>query len=236
MRLILFLGFSLLLSSSLTSQENVLVFCETDGFVHKSIDAGTQALQQIGREDGFKTTVSRDSRIFTENDLDQFDLIIFFQTTGDVLNSEEQMEFQNYMDNGGNFFGIHSAADTEYNWSWYGDLVGAYFDSHPKVQEAEIVVKMPDHITVEHLPRNWERTDEWYNYKGINKGLNVLLSLNEDSYEGGKNGDFHPIAWYQNYFGGGKSVYTGLGHTIESYSEPDFLEHLSRCIKFAMAD
>ena len=236
MRLILVLSFSLLFTTSLLSQKKVLIFCETGGFVHNSIDAGTQALQQIGREDGFSTTVSRDSRFFTENELDQFDLIIFFQTTGDVLNSEEQMEFQNYMDNGGNFFGIHSAADTEYNWSWYGNLVGAYFDGHPEIQQAEIVVKMPDHITVEHLPRNWERTDEWYNYKDINKGLNVLLSLNEDSYEGGKNGDFHPIAWYQNYFAGGKSVYTGLGHTTESYSEPDFLEHLSRCIKFAMAD
>ncbi|WP_026932826.1 ThuA domain-containing protein [Christiangramia echinicola] len=236
MRLILVLSFSLLLSSSLTSQENILIFCETDGFVHNSIDAGTQALQQLGREDGFSTTVSRDSRFLVENELNQFDLIIFFQTTGDVLNSEEQMEFQNYMDNGGNFFGIHSAADTEYNWSWYGDLVGAYFDGHPEIQQAEIVVKMPDHITVGHLPRKWERTDEWYNYKDINKGLNVLLTLNEDSYKGGENGDFHPIAWYQNYMAGGKSVYTGLGHTIESYSEPDFLEHLSRCIKFAMAD
>ena len=146
------------------------------------------------------------------------------------------MEFQNYMDNGGNFFGIHSAADTEYDWSWYGDLVGAYFNGHPEIQQAEIIVKMPDHITVEHLPLKWERTDEWYNYKDINKGLNVLLSLNEDSYEGGQNGDFHPIAWYQNYIAGGKSIYTGLGHTAESYSEPDFLEHLSRCRRFAIAD
>lgn len=236
MRQLSILIFIVLFSFSAQAQKQVLIFSGTDGFVHESIEVGIQALQQIGRQDGFKTVVTKDSRFFTEQNLDQFDLIIFFQTTGDVLDPEEQMEFQDYMDNGGNFFGIHSAADTEYGWSWYGDLVGAYFKGHPEVQQAEIIVNMPDHMTVEHLPRKWERTDEWYNYKDINKGLNVLLSLNEDSYEGGENGDFHPIAWYQNYIAGGKSIYTGLGHTLESYSEPDFLEHLSRCISFAVSD
>ncbi|MCH4822560.1 ThuA domain-containing protein [Gramella lutea] len=235
MRLFFTLLFTIFALNSTNSQTKVLIFCETDGFVHDSIEAGIQALQQLGRQDNFQTVVSRDSRFFLENDLDQYDLIIFLNTTGDILNPEEQMQFQNYMDNGGNFFGIHSAADTEYDWKWYGDLVGAYFDGHPEVQQAEIIVEMPDHVTVEHLPRNWERTDEWYNYKNINKGLNVLLSLNEDSYEGGKNGNFHPIAWYQNYIAGGKAVYTGLGHTIESYSESNFLEHLSRCISFAVS-
>ncbi|MDX1760692.1 MAG: ThuA domain-containing protein [Christiangramia sp.] len=236
MRLFLILIFTGLISNFSIAQKQVLIFSETEGFVHNSIEAGTEALQQIGREEGFSTTVSRDSRYLIENGIDQFDLVIFLNTTGDIFNNEEQIVFQNYMDNGGNFFGIHSAADTEYDWPWYGDLVGAYFKGHPEVQQAEIMVKTPDHITVEHLPRNWERTDEWYNYKDINKGLNVLLTLNEDSYKGGENGDFHPIAWYQNYIAGGKAIYTGLGHTIESYSEPDFLEHLRRCIRFAISD
>jgi len=218
-------------------QKQVLIFSETEGFRHNSIETGIQAIQQIGNQLNFKSITSQDSRFFTENDLSDIDLVIFLNTTGDILNMEEQTAFQNYMDNGGNFFGIHAAADTEYNWYWYGDLVGAYFKSHPEVQEATIKVKMPQHITVDHLQdEDWKRTDEWYNFKNIAKGLNVILSLNEESYQGGENGDDHPIAWFQNYHGGGVSIYTGGGHTSEAYTEPDFLEHLSRCIEFALSN
>ena len=230
--------FTILNISALSAQEKqVLIFSKTEGFRHNSIEDGIQAIQRIGNEINFKSITSQDSRFFTENDMQEIDLVIFLNTTGDILNMEEQTAFQSYMDNGGNFFGIHAAADTEYDWRWYGDLVGAYFKSHPKVQEAIVNIKMPQHSTLDHLQDDkWKRTDEWYNYKNIATGLNVLMTLDESSYEGGENGDFHPIAWFQNYRGGGKSIYTGGGHTSESYSEPDFLEHLSRCIEFALAN
>ncbi|MCM4155083.1 ThuA domain-containing protein [Gramella sp. AN32] len=220
--------------SVFSQHKNVLVFHETQGFRHKSIETGTQTIKQIGEENNFKVEVSQDSRFFTENDLSKFDLIIFLSTTGDIFNMEEEMKFQNYMDNGGNFFGIHAAADTEYDWSWYGKLVGAYFESHPKIQKATVYNLFPDNYMVSHIPEKWERTDEWYNYKEIRPDLKVLLNLDESTYEGGKNGKNHPIAWYQNYVGGGKSIYTGAGHTEEAYTEPQFLEHLTRCINFAL--
>lgn len=237
MRFIVFI-LVLFFNINLQSQEKkVLIFSETEGFRHNSIENGIQAIQSIGNELNFKSVTSQDSRYFTENDMEEIDLVIFLNTTGDILNMEEQISFQNYMDNGGNFFGIHAAADTEYDWSWYGDLVGAYFKGHPEIQEAVINVKMPQHITVDHLRDNiWKRTDEWYNYKDIAIGLNVIMTMDESTYEGGENGDFHPISWFQNYRGGGKSVYTGLGHTSESYSEPDFLKHLSGCIEFALSN
>lgn len=230
--------FVLLFGVTLQAQEKqVLIFSKTEGFRHNSIETGIQAIQEIGDALNFKSITSQDSRFFTENDMSKINLVIFLNTTGDILNMEEQTAFQNYMDNGGNFFGIHAAADTEFNWNWYGDLVGAYFKGHPEIQEAVINVKMPQHPTVEHLRDNtWKRTDEWYNYKDIANGLNVLLSLDDTSYSGGENGDFHPIAWYQNYRGGGVSIYTGGGHTIESYSEPNFREHLRKCIEFALGN
>ncbi len=237
MRLITTLFLSFLYMVSMQSQKKVLIFHETEGFRHQSIENGIQAIQQMGDEIGFTTIVSRDSKYFIENDLYSLDLVIFLSTTGDILNAEEQFAFQNYMDRGGNFFGIHAAANTEIKWRWYGDLVGAYFKGHPEIQEAVIRVKMPQHIITDHLEGDeWKRKDEWYNFKNIRNGLNVLMTLEESSYKGGENGDFHPIAWFQNYQGGGKSIYTGLGHTPESYSEPDFLEHISRCIQFALLD
>ena len=235
-RFLLFSIFLFFIGPAMAQQKQVLIFHETEGFRHSSIENGIQAIQDLGNELGFRSIVSNDSRYFTENDLSEIDLIIFLSTTGNIMNMEEQNAFQNYMDHGGNFFGIHGAADTELNWSWYVDLVGAAFIGHPAIQEAVINVKMPQHTTVEFLPENWKRKDEWYNYKNIVRGLNILLSLDESSYKGGENGDFHPIAWFQNYSGGGKSIYTGLGHTAESYSEAYFLKHLSRSIKFGLED
>ncbi|MCP9199377.1 ThuA domain-containing protein [Gramella sp. GC03-9] len=234
MRIFCSLLFCLLFSLVTFAQKNVLVFHETKGYRHASIETGIQAIQQLGNEMDFKTTVSNDSRFFLENDLAQIDLIIFLSTTGDIFDKEEELVFENYIEKGGNFFGIHAAADTEYDWPFYGRLVGAYFESHPEIQPAEIEVVMPEHFTVEHLPETWKRTDEWYNYKNIRPDLHVLLKLNEESYKGGKNGEDHPIAWYQDLIGGGKAIYTGGGHTAESYSEPNFREHVKRCIDFAL--
>lgn len=226
----------IILSSGMNAQEKLLIFHKTEGYRHQSIGDGIQAIERIANEDNYEVEVTQDSRYFTQYDLENIDLIIFLNTTGDVLNRDEQVAFENYMDGGGNFFGIHAAADTEYDWNWYGRLVGAYFQDHPEVQKAELIKKMPNHIAVERLPNNWVKEDEWYNYKDIQPDLQVMLAVDEASYKGGKNGSYHPIAWFQNYFGGGISIYTGMGHTAESYSDPDFLNHLSKCIEFALSN
>lgn len=129
--------------------------------------------------------------------------------------------------------GVHAATDTEYEWPWYGKLVGAYFTNHPKVQKAIIKVTDKKHPSTKLLPDVWEHTDEWYNFKDINPDMKVLAWLDEKSYEGGTNGNEHPIAWYHEY-DGGRAFYTGLGHTEESYSDPLFLKHLLGGIQYAI--
>lgn len=217
-----------------TKNKKVLVFYKTEGFWHESIPAGYQAIADLGDDHGFDTDDTDDAEDFTKENLNKYDLVIFLNTTGDVLNFKQQQAFEDYINKGGSFFGLHAAADTGRDWEWYGELVGAYFEDHPEVQEAEIVVRMPEHPVVSHLPERWIRTDEWYNYKNINPKNKVLLTLDEGTYKGGTNGENHPIAWYKELEGGGISVYTGLGHTIESYVEPAFLEHILQSILFAM--
>src|SRR5215471_17874741 len=95
----------------------------------------------------------------------------FLSTTGNILNSDEQVAFERYIEAGGGFVGIHAAADAEYNWAWYNKLVGAYFKSHPgnpNVRKATVVVKDTGFIAMKGIPEKWERSDEWYNYKNIN--------------------------------------------------------------------
>ena len=132
--------------------------------------------------------------------------------------------------------GIHAASDTEYDWPWYGRMVGAYFDSHPNnpnVRMATLDVVNRNHPSTSHLDNSWERSDEWYNFRDINPDIEVLINLDEDSYDGGTNGEFHPIAWFHEYEGG-RVFYTGGGHTSSSFDEPDFQQHLLGGIEYCL--
>lgn len=228
------IGLSLFFFSLVAQEKEVLVFHKTEGFYHESIPTGIETLKDLGVKNGFAVEETNDSEYFTEEKLREYELIIFLNTSGDVLNETQQSAFKNYIESGGSFFGIHAAADTEFNWKWYGKLVGAYFLDHPEIQKANIIVEAPEHPVVSHLPSVWQRNDEWYNYQEINPEIKVLLRLDEKSYEGGKNGMHHPIAWYQELESGGIAIYTGSGHTKESYAEPAFKEHLLQAICYAL--
>ena len=111
-----------------------LVFSKSAGFRHESIPAGIAAIQQLGVNHDFNVTATEDASQFNAANLDLFDAVIFLQTTGDVLNSAQEAALQSYIRAGGGFAGVHAASDTEYGWPWYGQLIGAYFSSHPAIQ------------------------------------------------------------------------------------------------------
>ena len=207
------------------AQRQVLIFSKTQGFRHKSIEKGVQVLTQLLDKVKIKADHSEDATLFTDQGLKKYDAIIFLSTTGDILDSAQEGAFMRYIQSGKGFAGIHAATDTEFDWPWYNGLVGAYFTSHPAVQKAKIDVLDREHPATKHLDPIWWHKDEWYNFKDVKDGLHVLMNLDEKSYKGGKMGDKHPISWVQNY-DGGKVFYTGLGHTEESYDEPEFQKHL----------
>ena len=108
--------------------------------------------------------------------------VIWLSTTMNVLNEVEQADFERYIQAGGGYVGIHAAADTEYDWAWYGELVGGYFNGHPNnpnVRSAELELLDSTHISTKMLPKHWMRTDEWYNYKNLNPKVHPLLRIDE---------------------------------------------------------
>jgi cytochrome c len=226
-----FAAFIFLISCT-QDKPRILVFTETKGYHHQSIKAGTEALLKMGVEKGFDVDTSSVSNVFTEDNLKKYNAVVFLSTTGDALNQAEQNEFMRFIQAGGGYLGIHAAADTEYDWWWYGKLVGAYFLSHPEQQEAKFIKVAPFGNGME-LPAEWVRWDELYNYKKISPDINVLYKLDETSYKGGANGDNHPIAWYHD-FDGGRSFYTGMGHTDESFADPLYLDHVYQGLVYAM--
>lgn len=215
------------------SNSRLLVFTKTEGFRHASIPEGVEAIQQLAAENNWTVHHSEDASIFSSDSLDSYRAVIFLNTTGDILDDTQQSAFEAYMGEGGGFVGIHAATDTEYEWPWYGKMVGAYFESHPEVQEATLRVIDKGHPSTTSLPNDWIRTDEWYNFKNISPDIRVLITLDESTYEGGSNGENHPAAWYHEYEGG-KVFYTAGGHTAESYNSEPFLNHVLGGIRYAV--
>lgn len=210
-----------------------LVFSKTAGFRHESIEAGVNALKALSIEHQFDLDATEDANIFTDEGLAAYDVIIFLSTTGDILNDDQQAAFERFIRSGRGFVGIHAAADTEYDWPFYGELVGAYFESHPQESNGTIKVVDRAHPSTASMPKEWVRFDEWYNFQTNPRGdVHVLATLDERTYSGGNMGADHPIAWCQVYEGA-RSWYTGGGHTSESFSEPLFQEHLVNGIEYA---
>ncbi len=234
LKLITLLGLCVLLSvTSMAQSLDVLVFSKTEGFRHNSIEAGVSAIQSLGEQHDFGVVATEDASVFTTENLQNYDVVMFLNTTGNVLDNAQQDAFEGFIQQGGGFVGVHAASDTEYEWPWYGQLVGAYFESHPRIQEATILVEDTTNVSTKHLPVRWQRTDEWYNYSDNPRGkVHVLARLDESSYRGGNMGDDHPIAWMHE-FDGGRAWYTGGGHTKESYEEPAFLVHILGGIRYA---
>ena len=216
-----------------TQGPRVLVFSKTAGYRHASIPAGIVTIEKLGVANHFGVDASEDASLFNDGTLAKYKTVIFLNTTGDVLNGDQMAAFQRYIEAGGGFVGIHSASDTEHHWPWYGNLVGAYFSSHPVIQPATVKVEDFTNPSTAFLPPEWQRTDEWYNFDRNPRGtVHVLATVLEDTYSGGTMGADHPIAWCHPY-DGGRAWYTAGGHTIASYSEPLYQRHILGGIQYA---
>jgi cytochrome c len=219
------------------TQPRVLVFSKTASFRHSSIEIGKVTLQKMGMEKGFIADTTEDASVFNEENLKRYAAVVWLSTTGNVLDSEQQNAFERYIQAGGGFTGIHAASDTEYDWAWYGKLVGGYFNGHPStpsnVQKGTFHLVDPKHPLTNFLPEPWIRDDEFYAYKDMNPNLKVLITIDEKTYIGGTMGDYHPMSWYHE-FDGGRSFYTNMGHTEGTFGEPLFLQHLWAGLQWSM--
>jgi cytochrome c len=209
----------------------VLVFTRTAGFRHRSISDGVAAIRRLGTGHGFAVDDSADP-VRIGQGLTGYRAVVFLSTTGDLLDADQQAALRRYLQGGGGWVGVHAAADAEYDWPWYGELVGARFRRHPPVQRAT-VRPAPVATLAGKLPPRWERTDEWYDFAANPRArVRVLATVEESTYTGGGMGTDHPIAWCHEY-DGGRAWYTAMGHTSDTFQDPRYLAHLVAGIRYA---
>lgn len=250
------ISLSILLSAqSLLAQNQfrVLLFTETAGWHHESIQHGVTAIQELAATHYFEVVRQQQARKITEASLKDFDAVIFLNTTEDIFDEEEQAIFEKFIQSGKGYVGIHGASDTEYDWEWYTKLVGRMFYIHPVIQTAKLNIIDHNFPGLEHFPKTLLWTDEYYEF-GEEKveGLNYLITLDEKSFNpevtwpnkdvdakgnliprvGKGMGEFHPLAWYHE-FDGGRAFFTALGHVEKVYENQWFLDHLYGGIYYA---
>lgn len=229
-------------ASAQTKQFKALLVTTTNGWHHESVHYGVVALKELAIRNYFDVTLLENPNGFTDKYLEQFQVIIFLNTTANIFDSTQQKVMERFIKSGKGYVGIHSASDTEYDWDWYTKLVGRMFYIHPVIQTAKLNIVDATFPGLQGFANNKLWTDEWYEF-GPEKisGLNYVLAVDESTYDpkadwGAKKGTgmgkLHPISWYHNY-DGGRSFYTALGHLPAVYSDQAFLNHLYAGILWA---
>ena len=211
------------LAGAASGDFTVLAFDKTAGFRHSAqINAGKIALARLAAANGFEVSFTDDESDLDAASLASVDVVLFLFTSGDILSPAREADFEQFILAGGGFVGIHSATDTEYDWAFYGELVGAYFSNHPAIQDATLHVVDDTHPSTSHLAPSFSHNEEWYNFESNpaqNLELDILLEVDESTYSGGQHGASHPVAWTRT-MGAGRSWYTALGHTF--FSDADW--------------
>jgi hypothetical protein len=225
------------------ARPKILLFSKTSGFRHEeAIPAANASVNEIARRNGWQVFATENAAVFNDIQLAHFDVVFGNNITGDNWTDEQKQAFIRWMEGGGGFVGVHGAAGTRYRyWDWYTDdlLGGGRFVGHPtwpQFQEARIRIEDPKHPTMQGLPETLTHTDEWYSFEASPRvaGSHVLATLDEASYEPGDwaMGEDHPIIWIA-CPGEGRSFYSALGHTHETYGLRDHARMLENAIAWA---
>jgi len=220
----------------------VLVYSGSTGFRHDSIPAAVTALKSLGAKAGYTIDATEDPEVFTAEKLRDYKAIVFVSSTTDPKKPESEWfvgakreALQGFLEDGKGVVGLHAAGDSHYHWGWYGQMIGGYFERHPKgTPKAIVTVVDSNHPATAKLPKTQERVDEWYYYKDFDPTVHVLITVDPATIgQGEADVNPNPLVWYHD-FGGGRVFYSGLGHTAENYSEPYVITLLTGALQYAV--
>jgi type 1 glutamine amidotransferase len=220
----------------------VLIYSGSTGFRHDSIPAGVEATKAIATKLGLGFDVSEDPDVFTAEKLAGYKAIVFVSSTTDPKKPESEWftgarrdALVGFLKAGKGVVGLHAAGDSHYHWPWFGQMMGGYFERHPKgTPKGTLTVADATHPATAKLPKTVTRNDEWYYYKDFNPLVHVLITVDPASIgDGEADVNPNPLVWYHE-FGGGRVFYSGLGHTSESYNEPYIIDLTTGGLKYAV--
>jgi type 1 glutamine amidotransferase len=218
----------------------ILIYSGTTGYRHDSIPAGIAAVSKLAALRGLRVVASEDPAVFSADSLKRFRAIVLLSCTTDPKNAasewlvgDRRAALQHFVRNGGGVLAIHAAADSHYNWPWYGRMIGGHFARHPEgTPRGNVTVVAPNDPMMQGLQRSVSRVDEWYYFDDYDPVSKVLVTLDPQSI-GQEDINPNPMAWTRE-INNGRVFYTAMGHTKESYSEPFFLRLLGQGLDWVL--
>ena len=232
-----------------SNQRAVLLFSKSTGFRHgESIETGKLVFGDLAKKNNWFLYSTEEGGVFNPEQLSKFDAVVFNNSTGRLLNDDQQKVFQEYVENGGSLIGIHGAGDDSHHWVWYEqNLVGSLFSHHslnPQFQETEITLDaVQDSLMSQGLPVRWTHADEWYVFfeNPRDKGFNIIYTIDGEKINPDGNmlftkdknfgmGKDHPVAWYR-ITGKGRTFYTSMGHDASAWKQDAFVRMLENAVK-----
>jgi type 1 glutamine amidotransferase len=234
-----------------TGKKHVLVIGQTKGFEHDSVPIAMANIWKWGHDTGlWEAYLRSDTELLTKKKLDRngknldyFDVVVFASPTGELdLDESQKSDLLSFVrEDGRGFVGVHASADSNYQWEGYNLLTGGWFDQHPwNTFDAPIVLEDPDFPAVRHLPKAFLKRDEIYQLKNWSRdNVNVLLRLDETKLNYENNPRVHRAdrdfaVAYSKMFGKGRVFYSTLGHTNESWDDPDISKMYFEAIRWAL--
>lgn len=233
---------------------SILVFSKTKSFRHDAGIAGADKFfADLAEERGYGLFTTVNSAVFNAEDLSRFKIVIFNNMSGDALSPEQETVFQEWLENGGAWIGLHASGDnSQEDWHWYTDtLIGPDFIGHPShpqhLQDAKLV-QLAKHPVLEGLPPEWSMKDEWYSFDDVPQsfGLMPLVGIDETTYKplnsaSPENSDLsmgdapieHPMVW-SSCVGKGRSLYSAIGHTQHVYDNAHYRKLLENAFDWTL--
>jgi len=220
----------------------VLVYSGSTGYRHESIPAAVASIKALGEKAGYVIDTSEDPEVFTAENLARYKALVLVSNSTDPKKPESEWftgakrdALQSFLKSGKGVIGLHAASDSHYNWGWYGQMIGGYFERHPKgTPKGVVTVVDAKHPATAKLPKSLERNDEWYYYKDFDPTVRVLVTIDPKSIgEGEADVNPNPLVWCHD-FGGGRVFYSALGHTNESWSEPYMINLMTGALAYAV--
>ncbi|HLG35058.1 MAG TPA: ThuA domain-containing protein [Bacteroidia bacterium] len=234
-----------------SQQCRVLHYTETSGFDHQTRNASFAMFQQMGAQYGFTVDDDSTGQSFNSlSNLQQYDAVIFSNTSGDnILDVVQKQNCEQYINDGGAFIGIHAASDTYRHstangtntggWDWYAETLGASVQQNPNHVNGTPVYRIDaiaTHQLLNYIPNPWYKAEEYYYWEsGYFDSTNIALQKVEqtigpnnivNSYDSAR-----AVTWYKILPGGGRSFYTSLGHDVSNYtSDTSFYRLLSNAL------
>lgn len=227
----------------------VLLFSKSTGFRHDaSIESGKKKFAELAEQENWFLFSTENGGVFNPGQLREFQVVVFNNCTGRLLDEDQQYALQQYIEGGGRFVGIHGAGDDSHHWPWYEqNLIGVPFSHHaltPQFQSAAVSRHVDaDSILARRLPDLWEHADEWYVFtkQPAELGFKVLYSIDGDQIDTNGNmlwvtdkdfgmGKQHPVAWHKE-IGEGHTFYTSLGHDEQAWKKPVFVQMITNAVQ-----